>query len=82
MAPWMPVRVVSAGNDAVFAFQRLAPTGTLLGLFNFTEHWQHLPEPLVRSLGVSKMWDALSEAEVIPHHGQIALPPYARVWLT
>ncbi|WP_137109638.1 alpha-amylase family protein [Rhodobacter sp. SY28-1] len=78
----VPVRVVAAGNDAVLAFQRLAPTGTLLGLFNFTEHWQHLPEAVVRSLGVSAFHDELSDAHVEAHHGQIALPPYARVWLT
>lgn len=78
----VPVRVVSSGNDAVFAFQRVAPTGVLLGLFNFTEHWQHLPEAWVRGLGVSRMWDELSQAEVVPHGGQVVLPPYARVWLT
>jgi amylosucrase len=77
-----PVRVVSTGNDAVLAFQRLAPTGALLGLFNFTERWQHLPESWARDLGVTNMHDALSDAPVVPHHGQIALPPYARVWLT
>lgn len=76
-----PVRVVASGNDAVLAFQRVAPTGVLLGLFNFTEQWQHLPEGWVRALGVSRMWDALSEAEVQPHGGQVVLPPYARVWL-
>lgn len=76
-----PVRVMASGNDAVLAFQRVAPTGVLLGLFNFTEHWQHLPEGWVRALGVQRMWDALSEAEVHPHGGQVVLPPYARVWL-
>lgn len=78
----VPVRVVSAGNDAVLAFQRLAPTGTLLGLFNFTEHWQHLPEAVVRTLGAQAMYDALSDQRVETHGGQVALPPYARVWLT
>lgn len=78
----VPVRVVPVGNDALFAFQRLAPTGTLLGLFNFTEHWQHLPETWVRSLGVTALHDALSDARVEAHHGQVVLPPYARVWLT
>ena len=76
-----PVRVVGLGNDAVLAVQRVAPTGVLLGLFNFTEQWQHLPEGWVRALGVSRMWDELSEAEVTPHGGQVVLPPYARVWL-
>lgn len=76
-----PVRVVGSGNDAVLAFQRVAPTGTLVGLFNFTEHWQHLPEGWVRAMGASRLWDALSEAPVQPHGGQVVLPPYARVWL-
>jgi amylosucrase len=78
----VPIRVVSAGNDAVLAFQRLAPTGTLLGLFNFTESWQQVGEGLVRALGVTAMHDALSDQRVETHGGQIVLPPYARVWLT
>jgi amylosucrase len=78
----VPVRVVASGNDAVFAFQRLAPTGTLLGLFNFTEAWQEIPESTARALGVREMHDALSDHRVETHRGQIVLPPYARIWLT
>jgi amylosucrase len=78
----VPVRVVASGNDAVFSFQRLAPTGTLLGLFNFTEHWQHVPEGWARAQGVVALHDALSDSHVETHDGQIVLPPYARVWLT
>jgi amylosucrase len=78
----VPVRVVGSGNDAVFALQRLAPTGVLLGLFNFTEHWQEVAEARVRALGVMALHDALSDSRVETHHGQIVLPPYARVWLT
>ena len=78
----VPIRVAAFGTDAVLAFQRLAPTGTLLGLFNFTEAWQHIPEHEARALGVTALHDALSDALVETHQGQIALPPYARVWLT
>jgi amylosucrase len=78
----VPVRVVASGNHAVFSFQRLAPTGVLLGLFNFTEDWQHIPEAWARSHGVAELHDALSDSHVETHAGQIALPPYARVWLT
>jgi amylosucrase len=78
----VPLRVVASGNDAVFAFQRLAPTGTLLGLFNFTEDWQELPEAVARTLGARAMHDALSDQRVETHTGRIVLPPYARVWLT
>jgi amylosucrase len=78
----VPLRVVAVGNDALLAFQRLAPTGTLLALSNFTEHWQELPEATARVLGVTALHDALSNQRVETHHGRIVLPPYARVWLT
>jgi amylosucrase len=77
-----PIRVVSSGNAAVFGFQRLAPTGTLLCLFNFTEALQFIPDHWARALGVTALHNALFEAPVTPHNGQIALPPYACIWLT
>jgi amylosucrase len=78
----VPNRVTGTGNDAVFAFQRPAPTGTLLCLFNFTEAWQHIPEHWARTMGTKAMHDALSDTPVATHAGQIALAPYARLWLT
>jgi hypothetical protein len=42
----------------------------------------NLPEGVARAHGVTQMQDALSDKQVISYHGQIALPPYARVWLT
>jgi len=74
--------IVQATAPGVFAFVRRAPTGPVLGLFNFTESWQQLPESWARGLGVQHMHDALSDQPVGTHDGQIALPPYARVWLT
>jgi amylosucrase len=78
----VPVEIADLGQPGLFAFRRIAPTGVLLGLFNMTEGWLHLPEHQARAQGVTHMYDALSEAAVETHHGQIALPPYARVWLT
>ncbi len=78
----VPIRVTGSGSPAVLAFQRLAPTGTLLGLFNFTEAWQQVDAGLARALGASAMHDALSDQPVEAHQGKIVLPPYARVWLT
>ena len=77
-----PVRIVETGQSGLFGFVRQAPTGALLGLFNMTEHWLNLPEQAARAFGVTVMHDALSGSAVTAHHGQIALPPYARVWLT
>ncbi len=78
----VPIRVLSSGSDAVLAFQRLAPTGALIGLFNFTEGWRHVDAAWAQSLGVTAMHDALSDHPVETHEGRIILPPYARVWLT
>ena len=77
-----PVRIVDLGLSGLFSFVRQASTGALLGLYNVTEHWLNLPEAAVRVHGITLMHDALSDAPVVAHHGQIALPPFARVWLT
>jgi len=77
-----PTAILDCAVAGVFAFARRAPTGPVLGLFNFTERWLALPEAWVRDEGVTLMHDALSDQRVVTHDGQIALPPYARVWLT
>ena len=76
-----PIRVIGCDTPQVLAFRRDAPTGTLLCLFNFAESWAHLPEGWARAQGVTRMHDELSNHPVEIHHGNINLPPYARVWL-
>ena len=76
-----PTMVVDTANPALFAVARRPPFGPVLCIYNFTETWAHIPAETVTREGVG-LHDALSEAPVIPHHGNIALPPYARVWLT
>ena len=77
-----PTRILVAPNPATFAFARLAPTGTLLCLFNFSEKWQHLPVDWLRDQGVVQFHDALSDAPADLSESTLALPPYGRVWLT
>ena len=77
-----PTRVLRTEQTGVFAVARLAPTGTVLCLYNFTENWAHLGADWARAQGVSQMHDALSDAPVATPGGIIALPPHARVWLT
>ena len=77
-----PTRVLSTGNNALFAVQRRAPTQPILCLFNFSEHWQQLPGDWLRAQGVTTCHDALSDGAVQLHDGLLHLPPYARVWLT
>jgi amylosucrase len=76
-----PIRVIPCESPQILAFRREAPTGSLLCLFNFSESWAHLPAAWARAEGASRLWDELSDRAVEPHHGNIALPPYARVWL-
>jgi amylosucrase len=77
----VPVEVLRAETPGVFAFRRAAPTGAVLCLFNFAEHWQHLPADWARGHGAVRMEDLLSQASVGLHDGNIALPPQARLWL-
>ena len=77
-----PIRVLNTANPALFAVQRLAPTHPILCLFNFSESWQHLPADWLRVQGVTQWHDALSDGRVTLHDNHLALPPYARVWLT
>lgn len=76
-----PIRVVGCDMAQVLAFRREAPTGNLLCLFNFSEGWAHVSEGWARAQGAVRMHDELSNHPVELHHGNIALPPYARVWL-
>lgn len=75
-------RVLACDTPGIFAFVRLAPTGPVLCLFNFTENWRHIPLGWARMQGISQMHDALSDSAVDTPGGVIAMPPYARVWLT
>ncbi|MEY4871720.1 MAG: hypothetical protein RLZZ563_1050 [Pseudomonadota bacterium] len=76
-----PLRILRCDQPQVFAFRRDAPTGSLLCLFNFSESWAHIPADWARANGAVRMQDELSNHPVETHHGNIALPPYARVWL-
>lgn len=77
-----PTQILPCDAHGVFAFRRVTPTGALVCLFNFTESWQHLPADWVRGQGANTLHDELSGADVAVHNGMIALPPYARAWIS
>ena len=77
-----PTRIIDAGNPTLFAVQRSAPTGPILCLFNFSHHWQHVAGGWLQAKGITHWYDALSDQTVTLHGDYLALPPYARVWLT
>lgn len=74
-------RIRDTGNPALFAFQRIAPAQTMLCLFNFSEHWQHIHGQWLRDQGMTRGQDALSEVAIDLRDDQLSLPPYGCVWL-
>ncbi|MFN0115112.1 MAG: amylosucrase [Paracoccaceae bacterium] len=77
----VPTLVAGTGDPAVLAVLRQAPTGTVVQLYNFSESWRHLPADSLSAFGVRSFFDEISETQVTLYDGNIALPPYARVWM-
>ncbi len=76
-----PTLVLDTGQADLFAFARAAPTGAVVCVFNFTEHWTTLRADWAAGHGAERFTDGLSGQPVAAHHGAIHLPPYARLWL-
>jgi len=77
----VPTEIVDTGQTGLFAFVRRAPTGAIVCVFNFTEHWSGLPANWFLRHGATKLRDLLSDAPVLGPDGGVPLPPYARVWV-
>jgi amylosucrase len=73
--------VLATPNPAVFAALRVHPAGTLLQMYNVSEHWQPVSWHEVARHGLQRPYDVLNEAAVEPEHGTVVLPPYAAWWL-
>jgi amylosucrase len=76
-----PTKIVDTPKSGIFAIIHEAPTGALLCLFNFTENWTAVPGEWALEQGVRDLYDALSDRLVTLSDGNVALPPYGRVWL-
>ena len=76
-----PTRIRDTGNTALFAFQRITPTGNLVCLFNFTETAQQVPLQWLRDQGVVLMHDALTDSSITGTNDTLVLSPYGRYWL-
>jgi amylosucrase len=77
-----PTLIRDAGQDGLFAFVRAAPGGRVLCLYNFTETWRSVAADWCAAQGATLFHDGLSDAPVAAGGGRVALPPYARLWLT
>ena len=75
-------RIIHCDAPQILAFTRETPTGNLLCLFNFSENWVNLPEAWLRAQGIVRLHDELSDHPVAVHNGTIALPPFARAWIS
>jgi amylosucrase len=77
----VPVRVADAGDAGVLAVVRDAPTGVVVQLYNFTESWRSIAGNRLLGLGARAFRDELADADVPVHGGQVAVPPYGRMWI-
>lgn len=77
----VPTRILHPDPPQVFGFARVAPTGPVVCLFNFSETDQIISGAWLRAVGVRDMRDLLSDRNVVLHDDQLLLLPYARVWL-
>lgn len=76
-----PTIIADPGHTHVFAFVREAPTGAIVCIYNFAERWTELPGDWAAANGATAFHDELSDRPVALHEGNLALPPYARLWL-
>ena len=77
----VPIEVLDAPAQGVFAHRRPSPTGVLVAMHNFTDEWRNVPRGWAEARGATEFRDALSESEVATPDSTIALPPRARLWL-
>ncbi|MEM9228649.1 MAG: amylosucrase [Pseudomonadota bacterium] len=73
--------VLDPAPPAVFAFRREFPGAPLLGVFNFSETAQSLPVEWLQSEGMAQRHDLLAGTDLSAPSSDLALPPYAHLWL-
>ena len=81
LAASVPTRILHLGVTPVFAYARLADTGTLVCIFNFSDTWQRVAAAPLRTAGVVDFHDELGNSPVGLQEGFLAVAPYGRLWL-
>jgi amylosucrase len=81
LAASVPTHVIYCGNETVFGYARLADTGPLVCLCNFSQTWQRVPAADIRRLGVRSFYDRLGEGLVSLQEDNVPVAPYGRLWL-
>ena len=76
----IPTRILFAPDHRIFAFSRVAPTGPVTCVFNFSEDIVPLPIDWLVDQGVCAFYDRLSQAPLTQSGGVVNLLPYGRFW--
>jgi amylosucrase len=77
----LETNVLESRHSSVFVIERPHPTGSMVGLFNFSEQTLAYPAQQLLERGITQPIDQISGLEVGDFGGVIWLEPYARLWL-
>jgi amylosucrase len=77
----LETNVLESRHSSVFVIERSHPTGSMIGLFNFSEQTLAYPTQQLLERGITQPVDQISGLEVGVFGGVIWLEPYARLWL-
>jgi amylosucrase len=78
----VPVEVLDPGPAGIFGFVRRAPTGAVVCLMNFTDHWQAISAAWLHQAGARGFRDELTLRRVETGDGAVHVGPYGRLWLS
>ncbi|MFC5380295.1 alpha-amylase family protein [Aquipuribacter nitratireducens] len=79
----VPSEALDPVHDGVLAIVRRHPVGSLLALYNVTEHAADVPGWLLHAHGLAAARDHVAGRDVdVAAHEVLTLPPYAACWLT
>jgi amylosucrase len=73
--------VLESRHPSVFVIERPHPTGSLIGLYNFSEQTLAYPAQQLLERGISQPIDQIASLEVGVFGGVVWIEPYARLWL-
>ena len=77
----LETRVLESRHSGVFVIERPHPTGSLIGLYNFSEQTLAYPAQQLLEHGITQPVDTITGLEVGIFGGVVWLEPYARLWL-
>ena len=77
----VPIEILDPPDPAVLCVRRRHHLGDVLVLCNFTDEWLGVPRWWAEQAGATRWRDLLGGGEVAADGTDVALPPYARLWL-